>query len=199
MYSTVVEKGLDKQSDLPQTHSFTVDEVLKMYEHGILPPDERLELIYGQLYRMSPKNPPHVIVLRKLMNFFNSQLTSDDYFLDREIPLDISDKTMPEPDLVIVKQRPELWEDEHVKVSDVELLIEVADSSLQFDLSTMKDLYESVGVPIYWVINLPEQQIHVFSNWRNGRYTVSTIYKEGEILIEPLNLSISFADIFPKL
>ncbi|MEM9671148.1 MAG: Uma2 family endonuclease [Cyclobacteriaceae bacterium] len=185
--------------DLPQTHSFTVDEVYKMYEHGILPPDERLELIDGQLYRMSPKNPPHVIVLRKLMSFFNSHLSEESYLVDKEVPLDISKKTVPEPDLIVARQRPALWEDEHIKVSDVELLIEVADSSLQFDLSTKKDLYESVGVPIYWVINLPKQQIHMFSHWRNGRYTVSTIYKEGEILIEPLNLSISFADIFPKL
>lgn len=183
---------------LSKTHNFTVDEVQRMYEHGILPENERLELIDGQLYVMSPKNPPHVITQRKLMSFFSSQIDSKKYFLDREIPLDISQQTMPEPDFLIVNQRPELWQNEHVKASDVVLLVEVADSTLERDLGLKKELYAQAGIPHYWVISLQKSQIHVFSNWQDGQYQTTTIYRKGPIPVHPFNIKITFGDIFPE-
>jgi len=194
MGTVLFERGIDDQVTSP--HTFTEEEVLKMYEHDILPPDERLELLDGQLYQMSLKNLLHIVVLQKLISFFKTHFSEESYLIDKEVLLDFSKKTMPEPDSVIAKQRPAFWKGEHVKVSDVVLLIEVANSSLSYDSGLNKNLYEQVGVPIYWVISLSNQQIHTFSNWRNEPYEVHTTYKKGSIEVEPLNLSIAFADIF---
>jgi len=180
-------------------HRFTITEVEKMYEHEILPQDERVELINGELYVMSPKNPPHFITQRNLFNFFSDRLAKEEYLIDKEIPIDISQTSMPEPDLLIARQREGLQRDEYVQVSDLILLVKVSDTTASRDLGKKKELYAEAGVPVYWVINIPERQVHIFSDLYEGDYGTSVSYKKGPFRALPFDFSISFDDIFPKV
>lgn len=180
-------------------HQFTIAEVEKMYEHEILPHDERVELINGELYVMSPKNPLHFITQRNLFTFFSDRLAQEEYLIDKEIPIGISQTSMPEPDLIIARQREGLQRNEYVQVSDLVLLVEVSDTTANRDLGKKKELYAQAGVPIYWVINISEQQVHIFSNLYEGGYGTAVSYKKGPFQALPFGFSISFENIFPKV
>ncbi|WKN40792.1 Uma2 family endonuclease [Tunicatimonas pelagia] len=180
-------------------HQFTITEVEKMYQHEILSHDERIELIDGELYVMSPKNPPHFITQRNLFNFFFKHLAEKDYLVDREIPIDISRNSMPEPDLIIAYQREGLQRDEYVQVPDVVLLVEVSDATLSRDLESKKELYARADIPVYWVINIPQQQVHIFSDLYKGDYGTAVSYKKGPFQALPFDFPITFDDIFPKI
>ncbi|MGB3588002.1 MAG: Uma2 family endonuclease [Tunicatimonas sp.] len=179
-------------------HQCTIDEVEKMYQHGILPPDERIELIDGELHVMSPKNPPHFITQRKLSDFFSDHLAKKDYLIDKEIPIDISQISMPEPDLVIAHQRAGLQINEYVQVADLVLLAEVLDTTVGYDLGRKKEVYAQAGVPVYWVIDILQHQVHIFSNLCQGDYRTAVTYKKGPLPAFPFDFTISFDDIFPK-
>lgn len=178
-------------------HQFTITEVEKMYQHEILPQDERLELIDGELHIMSPKNPPHFITQRNLFNFFFKHLAEKEYLIDREIPIDISQTSMPEPDLIIAHQRAGLQIDEYVQIPDLILLVQVSDTTVARDLGRKKELYARAGVPIYWVIDIPQRQVHIFSDLYQGGYATAVSYKKGPFQALPFDFSISFYDIFP--
>lgn len=180
-------------------HQFTITEVNKMYQHEILPPDERIELVDGELHVMSPKNPPHFITHRNLFNFFFKRLAESKYLIDREIPLNISSTSMPEPDLIIAHQRVGLQIDEYVQVPDLVLLAEVSDTTVDYDLGRKKEIYAQAGIPIYWVIDIPHNQVHIFINLYQSDYGTTVSYKKGPIQALPFEFTISFDDIFPKV
>ncbi|MGB3585757.1 MAG: Uma2 family endonuclease, partial [Tunicatimonas sp.] len=103
------------------------------------------------------------------------------------------------PDLVIAHQRAGLQINEYVQVADLLLLVEVSDTTLARDLGRKKELYAQVGVPIYWVIDIPQHQIHIFSNLYQGDYGTAVAYKKGPFPALPFDFPISFDDIFPVI
>lgn len=81
-----------------------------------------------------------------------------------QLPLTLSRVDEPEPDLAIVRGTPEDFADRHPGPSDVVAVIEVADSSVDFDRSTKQRLYAAAGIPAHWIINLPEDHIEVLED-----------------------------------
>jgi Uma2 family endonuclease len=128
----------------------------RMAEAGILDPEKRFELIDGEIYMMSPIGAPQGGYISRLMKFFILRLPSH---LDCRIQLSmaIGDRSEPEPDLAIVRLR----EDDYISAipvsSDVRLLVEVAHSSIPFDLGKKLRLYAEAGIPEYWVLDVEHQ------------------------------------------
>lgn len=174
-------------------HKFTVEELYRLQE--LLQPEQRMELVCGEIIDMSPINPPHATCVRKLIRFFQEHLTIEKYVYDVQNPLKLSDDSLLQPDLVISHLRPGLLENEHIKAEDVALLIEVADSSYRYDCEDKYALYSSAGIPTYVIINLNQRQAEVYTQPEEDQYTLKQIVKDQFTV---LDMQIKMDDVLPK-
>ncbi len=131
-------------------HRFTLDEVFRMMDAGILDPDARVELIDGVLIEMPAEHAPHVRLKTALARWFITHLPETvNVVIDATLRL--SDYDAPDPDLYLYAGSIALDE---LKPADIDLVIEVADSSLKKDLGAKAVLYAAHGVREYWVIEV---------------------------------------------
>ena len=166
-----------------------------MIDNGILSPDQRVELINGELIDMSPINPPHAGSVTRLDRFFSRHLAQDEYIIRVQNPILLSDYSLPEADVAITYYREALLEDEHPTAQDIVILIEVADTTYRSDRNIKAPLYAAEGISVYWIVNLNKQQVEVYSRPQNGEYTQIDIHSDD---FEVFDTTITLHDIFPK-
>ena len=140
----------------PTPRLFTVDEYYKMAEVGILRPDEKVQLIEGKIIQMPPIGPSHAYNVTRLTRLlFECALPGAEIRVQSSVRL--ASRAEPEPDLAIVRSYPEAprtYESRHPRPDDILLAIEVADSTLTFDLGEKADAYARHNVTELWVVNL---------------------------------------------
>ena len=148
-------------TDFPRRR-FTVDEVNRMVEDGILDEDEPVELLDGELVVVSPQGPPHAALLAEL----HLRLT-DAYrgmaHVRAQLPLDARPYSLPEPDLAVVRGLARDFRDRHPNGGDVFLAVEIARTSYAIDRKKAS-LYGAGGVPVYWLVDLANRRLEVFSD-----------------------------------
>lgn len=175
---------------------FTITEYHRMAETGILKPGERVELIRGVVHRLSPKNHAHVVAVAKVLKRLMSALEGRAGVYP-EAPLEIVGlDSEPEPD-ILVTASPVL---EDYGTSEPVLVVEVAESSLRYDLDTKASLYAAAGVPQYWVVNLVDGHLVAFRSPHVGVYRDRTIHHaEDRVSIGAWSdVSIRVADLLPS-
>lgn len=138
----------------------SLDQYHAMIQTGILTDDDPIELLEGWLVSKMPKNPLHSVVTRLLRQSLEN-LVCNDWYVDSQEPITTADSE-PEPDVVVVRGQTQHYLDRHPGPDEVSLVIEVADSTLQRDRTTKKRLYARARIPVYWIINLAEQQCEVY-------------------------------------
>jgi Uma2 family endonuclease len=129
--------------------AFTVDEILRMIDAGVIGRDEKFELIEGEIVPVSPHHDPHEAV-KSALTLYLARWLPHDLRLGIESSIYLSDRTFVEPDLSIFERKLTLKE---VRGPDLLLVIEVADSSGAFDLGVKARLYASYGVPELYVVD----------------------------------------------
>lgn len=151
----------------------------RMIDTGVIEPNSRVELIDGEIFMMLPLGPPQGSLIARLTKFFMRRLPED---LDCRVQLPIvaDDHSEPEPDIAIVRGRDDDYKHAHPIASDVALLIEVAHSSLEFDLGRKVRLYASSGIAEYWVVDVEDKSIHVHRSPTGNRYADITVFSAGE-------------------
>jgi Uma2 family endonuclease len=149
-----------------------------MAELGLLRPNERTELIAGQILLMAAKGAPHVTSLHLLGNALEDLLPNG-VLIRKQDPIQLDDFSEPEPDLVIVHGTVLDYADHHLTPSEIYLVVEVADSTLKYDCETKDKIYAQAGTLEYWVLDVKERQLHVFREPREDGYVVHTILRES--------------------
>ncbi|MBD1925443.1 Uma2 family endonuclease [Trichocoleus sp. FACHB-90] len=132
-----------------------------MIRLGILSDDDPVELLDGWLVYKMPKNPPHRATTKLTRNALEAVIP-EGWYVDTQEPITLADSE-PEPDVVVVRGNTRDYLDRHPGASEIALIIEVADSTLERDRTSKQRLYARAGIPIYWIINLPEKQIEVYT------------------------------------
>src|SRR5688572_19385843 len=132
-------------------HRFTIEEYEQMIAIGILTEDDPIELIRGEIVEMSPVGARHVACVRRTERACYRQL-GDAVFICGQSPIRLPGDGEPEPDLALVRSTH--VEDRVPAADDVLLVIEVADSSLEYDRGTKLPLYAEAGIPDAWLFNL---------------------------------------------
>ena len=141
---------------------FTVSEYHRMIDAGILYEGERGELIDGVIIQQMPQKSTHSAVIRKLSAPFYPLVLEGKALLSVQLPLILTDDTEPEPDLLVVKPREDAYEEAHPASADVLLLIEVSDTTLEYDTDVKLPRYAASGIPEVWVVNLVDNRIEVY-------------------------------------
>jgi Uma2 family endonuclease len=142
------------QTAFPPHARFTVGQFHRLCEAV---PELRLELVDGEVLEVIAKGSRHTAVLHRLARAFTPLLERERpqrFELRIEAPLDLGVDQEPEPDLALVRARPDAYFLAHPTAASTALVIEVADRSLAFDLDTKLRLYREAGIPNYWVIDV---------------------------------------------
>jgi Uma2 family endonuclease len=162
-----------------QPHRFTVAQYEAMGRAGIFGEDHRLELIDGQIIEMTPIGPPHAGTVNALIALF-SRAVGDKAIISAQNPAILSDVTEPQPDILLLRPRPDAYRGSHPRPDDIYLAIEVADSSGDFDRHVKGPLYARAGVSEYWIIDLQRRAIEVHRSPGEAGYGEVENLKDGD-------------------
>ena len=147
---------------VPSRLKLTVAQYRLMGERGILPPGKRVELIDGEIIEMAPIGPPHAGTLNRLIDLLVG-LCHGRAVISPQHPLELGPHDEPQPDLCVLRRRESFYADRHPTAADVLLLIEISDSTLGYDRSTKLALYARSGVQSYWIVDVRDRAVVVFS------------------------------------
>jgi Uma2 family endonuclease len=133
----------------------------EMIRTGILTEDHPVELLDGWLVLKMPKNPPHRIATRLTCKALERIIPAG-WYVDQQEPI-TTPNSEPEPDVVVARGDTRDYLDRHPGPDDVPLVVEVADTTLERDRTLKKRIYAFAEIPTYWIVNLVEQQVEVYS------------------------------------
>lgn len=175
---------------------FTVEEYYKMAEAGILSEDDRVELLDGEIVEMTPIGSSHAATVDRLTRLF-SRLVGEAAFVRVQSPIRLSEHSEPQPDLALLKPRPDFYAPAHPGPEDVLLVVEVAETSVGIDRKLKIPLYAKAGISEVWLVDLDEERIEVYLNPSSKGYGDVQRLRRGRGLAPQAlpNLKISVSDI----
>ncbi len=168
------------QQEVERRHfPITIEMYHRMGEKGIFAPDDRVELIEGELFQMSPIGSLHA----RCVDFLNKFLViaaSDQFTVRVQNPVILNNLSEPEPDFSIVRSREDFYKDALPTSSDVVAVFEVADTSVAFDKNIKFLRYAATGIPEAWLIDLDDERVEVHTQPKENGYGMVKIYVRGE-------------------
>ena len=178
-----------------QTRRFTIDDYHKMIQADILTENDRVELLDGEIIEMSPIGSEHAGCINRI-NALLGALLGKKAILSIQNPLQIGEWSEPEPDIAILKPADHYYAKRHPNPEDVLLIIEVADSSLEYDREVKMAMYAKAGIPEYWIINLQQSELEAYRAPKENGYRIKEIISpEDSFNAESLDLVLEAADL----
>ena len=178
---------------------FSVAEYHRMSDKGILKPDERTELLDGHIISMAAKKPLHSLV-NQLAGDYLKQVLSGLAVVRTQEPVHFNAKSEPEPDIAVVQLPLTRYSDHHPYPEEVLLLMEVADTTLNFDRRKKAVSYARAGIADYWVIDVKGEQVFVFRAPEAKSYQQETVWAKDATLtlLAFPDVSVKVQNFFPK-
>jgi len=139
----------------------SVEQYHEMINADILTDDDPVELLEGWLVPKMPKKPPHSLTT-ELTREALARLLPPGWHVNGQEPVTTEDSE-PEPDVAVIRGARRDYSERHPSPDEVALVIEVADTTLRRDRGLKKRIYARAGIQVYWIINLPENQIEVYT------------------------------------
>jgi Uma2 family endonuclease len=140
---------------------FTVDEYSRMAEAGILGPNDRVELINGEIIQMSPVGIRHIACVNRATALLVTTFAGRGVIsVQNPIELDIHNE--PQPDLTVMKHRPDFYATKRLTASDTLLVIEVADTTRWLEMNVKVPIYAAKGISEVWIEDLQHDRILVY-------------------------------------
>jgi Uma2 family endonuclease len=206
MNPSIVQLDDFKCDDIPTMPiwRFTVEQYHEMIRAGILPSGAPVELLEGWLVRKMIKNPPHRVATRKA-RLTLERVLRERWSVDTQEPITTLDSE-PEPDVSVIKGDTTRLIDRHPRPDEIELVVEVADTSLGQDRGPKKRIYAAARIPTYWIINLMDRCVEVYRSptgpLQRSDYELQDIFGTGDTI--PLALEgqevarIAVVDLLPE-
>lgn len=141
---------------------FTIEDYHRLTELGFFQEDDRVELIRGEMIEMAAKGMLHATVNRRLAREL-ANIIGHGATLQGQDPIILSNYSEPEPDVVILKNKEDDYLSSHPHTEDIVLLIEISDSSLDYDQTTKLSVYAENNITDYWIFNLVDFCLECYS------------------------------------
>jgi len=158
---------------------FNVDDYYRMAEVGILGPEDRVELIDGEIIQMSPIGTKHAGCVNRANRIF-TLVFRDLAIVSVQNPLRLNNYTEPEPDLVLLRHRSDDYRDKRMMGDDALLVVEVADTTLRYDRDVKVPRYASAGVPEVWIEDLKGDRLLVYRDPAADGFKTRLVLKRGD-------------------
>jgi Uma2 family endonuclease len=160
---------------------FTVRDYHQMANAGILSEDDRVELIRGEVVRMSPIGPRHNAAVRRATHAL-VKIVDNRAIVSVQGSIQLDEYDEPQPDIVLLRPRDDFYASRHANPADTLLIVEMADSSLEYDQTVKMSLYAETGVPEYWIANIQNDRLLVFQDPHENTYRVIRELQRGDAL-----------------
>ncbi len=182
---------------------FSIAEYHRLEEMGFFESDNRVELIRGEIIIKAAKSTFHSVCNTLLIEELIILLARRAGLRGQE-PIILSDDSEPEPDVAIARNRSDNYLSSHPLAADILLVIEVSDSTLKYDRRTKLSLYAESGISDYWIFNLVDIQLEMYSEpyqkQRGGfDYRLTRVVLSNEVVVIPgfPDLSLDLSAVFP--
>jgi len=172
---------------------FTVNEYHRMLESGILAEDDRVELIDGEIIEMAPIGSRHAACVRRLNNLFSRQV-GDRAVVAVQDPVRLGEYSEPQPDITLLRPRADFYAGSHPGPGDIFLVVEVAETSAEYDRQVKVPLYARSGIREVWVVDLAVGAVEVYREPTPDGYRQARRLGRGETLspeaLPDINLAV---------
>ena len=164
---------------IPSRRRFTVGEYYAMADAGILSENDRVELVDGDVIVMPPIGDWHAASVKLLNNTILPALQGRAIVAVQD-PVRLGDDSEPQPDITLLQWRDDFYRNGHPSPSDVLLLIEVADSSVEFDRNVKLAAYAQTGIPEVWIAAHSERRIEAYTDPTGDSYATVRYFGPGD-------------------
>ena len=172
------------------------DEYEKMIANGLFAPGERVELIEGDILKLNPQGSFHATAVRLVEDSLRS-IFGAGFDVRAQLPVALGTHSEPEPDVAVVTGSPRDYRETHP--STAVLIVEVADTTLEYDRVRKGAVYARAGIPEYWLVNLIDRCVEVYRLPHQGAYQTITRFLPGDT-ISPMAAAyarLAVADVLP--
>jgi Uma2 family endonuclease len=159
---TAPEMEVDVDPEFPP-HRMTVERYKRLVESGVYGSRDPVFLWQGRLVEKMTEGDRHAFSSLSLAGFM-MRLVPDGWSVRPDKPIVLADESLPEPDLTVVRGSLRDYVDRTPEASDVALVVEVSNSSLRLDSRTVLKAYAANSIPIYWIVNIPNGRVEVFTD-----------------------------------
>lgn len=150
-------------------HKLNLDEFHRMVEAGVFTPEQRIELLEGELFDMAPIGPAHSGTTNYLTQALY-QVVGTQAVVSVQNPIMLGDDSEPQPDLALLRPRGDFYKNSHPGADDILLLVEIADTSVSTDRDYKIPLYARHGIPEVWLLDVKHRQLEIHRKPEQGRY-----------------------------
>jgi Uma2 family endonuclease len=186
--------------EAPRRKRFTRQEFERLMETGVFE-GQRWELIDGDLIDKMGQNPPHSFAIQLLFDLLAAVFGISRLRVQSPIELSLEDqeRSLPEPDLVLLIERKPEYGKRHPRADEVLLVIEVSDTTARFDLFRKAALYARAGVREYWVLDLTSRRLIVHRQPDGSMYRLTQIFSEADsVSLEGRAEALAVREMFPE-
>ena len=162
-------------------HQFTVAQYDQMIAAGVFYEDERLELLEGEIITMSPIGMFHAACVKRLNQIFSQQLGTKT-IVGIQDPIHLDRYSEPEPDIALLHPRPDFYVAGHPEPEDIFLLVEVSETSLEYDREVKLPLYARAGIMEIWIVDVEQAVLEVYRQPVADGYTETLRLAKGETI-----------------
>jgi Uma2 family endonuclease len=183
--------------DLPRRHAITVDEYVRMDEAHVFAQHARLELMEGEIVEMPPIGSAHAAVVNILAALLGKQAPGA--IVSVQNPLVLNERSAPQPDVVLLRRRKDWYYSSRPTPGDVFLVVEVADTTLEYDLEVKRPLYARAGIAELWVVDLGRRAVHLFLEPQDGEYSICRVLTGADTVTVASLIDVAFpvSSLFP--
>jgi len=188
---------------IPARRGLTRAEYECAWKLGVFDPNERMELIEGEIIEKMTQNGPHATSVYLTQMILN-RVFSTGYLVRCQLPLGLSEKSMPEPDVAVVSGAPRDYVQAHPTTAV--LVVEISDSTLALDRAAKAHIYARAGIAEYWIVNISDRVLEVYrqptamAQQPLGHHYRSITRHTDEETIAPIaapTIAIAIADLLP--
>jgi len=162
----------------PPTRPITVADFQRMCECGILTPDERVELVDGELIAIPPMNAPHASIVTRmayvLMERFRTRA-----LVWQQMPLVVSERSEPFPDITLLRLRNDFYRSRLPDRDDHFAVVEVSDTMLPYDRGAKLRMYAKAAIADYWIVDVNDEKIEICRDPHELGYGSRTVIAKG--------------------
>lgn len=171
---------------------FTVGQYDQMIESGILTDRDRVELLQGEIIEMSPVGRQHAACVDRLNELFVLALSTR-AIVRVQSPVRLSNNSEPQPDVAILRRRPDFYVEGHPRPEDIFALVEVSDTTVEFDRTVKVPLYAQEYIPEVWIVDLNAQAAQVYREPSSSGYQQVQSFRRGQSLMFQAFTTIQFS------
>ncbi len=176
----------------------TVEEYDTMIENGVFGEDERVELLNGAIVEKMPKGDKHSAATDRIAKFFDRNFNGI-LFVRNQNPIWLDDYSEPEPDIVLATLREDEYENSHPRPEEIYLVLEVSDSTLNYDRNAKGDASARAGIRQYLVLNVREKTLEDYREPGADGFQSKQTYRSGQSfnLVAFPEITLQVADFLP--